>query len=46
MKKSLPIPKLILLGLAGGVALATFTWVAQSGQAPASPHPSSPRYGR
>ena len=34
MKEFLPIPKLILLGLAGGVALATFTWVAQSGQAP------------
>ncbi|MCX6569524.1 MAG: CocE/NonD family hydrolase [Candidatus Aminicenantes bacterium] len=36
MKKSLPIPKLILLGLAGSVAVATFTWAAQSGQAPAT----------
>ncbi|HUT08778.1 MAG TPA: CocE/NonD family hydrolase [Candidatus Latescibacteria bacterium] len=36
MKRSVPIPKPILLGLAFGAALAAFTWVAQSGQAPAA----------
>ncbi len=36
MKRSVPIPKPILLGLAFGAALAAFTWVAQSGQASAA----------
>ena len=36
MNKSLPIPKLILLGLAVGAAASIFAQVTPSGQAPAA----------
>ncbi|MBE0713717.1 MAG: hypothetical protein IH583_15200, partial [Candidatus Aminicenantes bacterium] len=36
MNRSLPIPKLILLGLAIGAAVSVFAQVTPSGQAPAA----------